>query len=164
MIRIKLSEEERNQLRQARSTRDSNVSERCLYVLLADEGKGISEIAKQTKRNKHTIRLWLKAYQKGGIGRLKGISPSGRPAQKAPRIYPIILEIVPNSPTEYGYIEAGWTVNMIVDYLKKQGIEASPSTVKRVLKKTVGSIKDFPKQFQPMPHVIVKREIGSLRL
>lgn len=160
VIRIKLSEKERDQLREARSTRDSNLSERCLYVLLSDEGKGVSEIARQTKRNKHTIRFWLKAYQKGGIDMLKGTPPPGRPAQKAPRIYPIILEIVPKSPTEYGYLEEGWTINMIVDYLKRQGIESSPSTVKRVLKKTAGSTKDSPKQFQPMPQVIARKELG----
>jgi len=159
VLRINLSEEERNQLRQARSTRDSNLSERCLYVLLSDEGKGVGEIAKQTKRNKHTVRFWLKVYQKGGIERLKGTSPPGRPARKAPRIYPIILQIVPKSPTEYGYQEEGWTVNMIVDYLKRQGIDASPSTVKRVLKKTDGSTKDFLKQFQHMPQVIVRKDL-----
>jgi len=90
VLRTTLFEKERNQLREARSTRDSNLSERCLYVLLSDEGKGVGEIAKQTKRNKHTIRFWLKAYQKGGIDGLKGTPPPGRPAQKSPRIYPII--------------------------------------------------------------------------
>lgn len=157
VIKITLSGEERDRLKYARKKRDANVSERCLYVLLSDEGKSVPEIAKHTKRNGHTIRFWLMAYQKYGLEGLKGTPPPGRPPVKSPKIYPLILEIVPKSPTEYGYIEDGWTIPMIVDYLKRQGIDVSASTVKRVLKKTVGSIKDLPKRSQPMPPVMKKR-------
>lgn len=160
MIRIKLSLEERDRLKKARNTRDSDVSERCLYVQLSDEGKSVPEIAKHTKRNEHTIRYWLVAYKKEGIEGLKRTPPPGRPAKKAPKIYPIILEIVPKTPTEYGYIEEGWTINLIVDYLKKQGIEVGASTVKRVLKKTVGSIRDLQKHFHSMPQAIKKKGQG----
>ena len=146
MIKVILSEDERILLEQSRRTRDANISERCLYVLLSDEGKSVPEIARQTKRNEHTVRFWLMAYQRGGLENLKGTPPPGRPARKFPKIYPIILKITPKSPTKYGYVEEGWTINMIIDYLKRQGIEASASTVKRVLKKTVGSTNDFPKQ------------------
>ena len=145
MIQIKLSEEERDQLKQHRNTRDSNLSERCLYILLSDEGKSVPDIAELTKRNEHTIRFWLKEYQKGGTERLKGILPPGRPNMKGVKIYPIILEIVPKSPSEYGYIEAGWTINMIADYLRREGIEVSASTIKRVLKKNGWVYKRFSK-------------------
>ncbi|MBF0227719.1 MAG: IS630 family transposase [Desulfobacterales bacterium] len=145
MIRIKLSEEERKQLKEHRTRRDANLSERCLYILLSDEGKSISEIAELTKRNEHTIRFWIAQYENGGIERLKGLSPPGRPSKKGVKIYPIILEIVPKDPSEFGYIEAGWTVNMIVDYLKKQGIEVGASTVKRALKKNGWVYKRFKK-------------------
>jgi len=158
MIEIRLSENERIRLQQARNTRNSELSERCLYIFLSDEGKSVPEIAELTKRNKHTVRFWLKEYQKGGIERLKGISPPGRPPVKGVKIYPIILEIVPKSPGEYGYIEAGWTINMISDYLKKEGINASASTIKRVLKKTGGYTNDFPKQFRLTPRVMRRKE------
>ena len=110
MIRIKLSEEERNLLNQYRNKRNSGLSERCFYVLLSDEGKSVPDIAEQTKRNEHTVRFRLKQYRKGGTESLKGVSPPGRPPEKSLKIYPIILEIVPDSPTEYGYIGAGWTI------------------------------------------------------
>lgn len=158
MIKIRLSEEERNSLKQFRNLRNSGLSERCLYILLSDEGKSIPEIAAHVKRNEHTVRFWLKAWQKGGLERLKGISPPGRYPEKSAGIYPIILEIVPKSPSEYGYIEEGWTINMIVDYLTKQGIQVGGSTVKRVLKKTVGYIKDFPKQYRKMHRMMNKKE------
>ena len=84
MTKITLSKEECNRLKQARRTRDANVSERCLYVLLSDEGKSVPGIAKHTKRDEHTLRFWLMAYQKGGLVSLKGTSPPGRPVRKSP--------------------------------------------------------------------------------
>ena len=145
MIKVKLSKEERDQLKQARKTRNSNLSERCLYVLLSDEGKSPPEIAKHTKHQEQIIRYWLVAYQKKGIEGLKGTKPPGRPNKKSKKIYPIILEIIPKSPTDYDYIEEGWTINLVVDYLKKEGIDVSPSTVKRVLRKNGWIYKRFSK-------------------
>lgn len=164
MILIRLSEEERNILKQFRNTRNSYLSERCLYILLSDEGKSVPEIAGQTKRNEHTIRFWLTEYRKGGTERLKGLSPPGRPSVKGVMIYPIISEIVPKSPSEYGYIEAGWTINMIADYLKREGIAVSASTIKRVLKKTAGFTKGFRKQFRPVSPVMRRKERGLMKL
>jgi transposase len=132
MIRIQLSEEERTQLKQYRKLRDSGLSERCLYILLSDEGKSVPDIAKQTKRNEHTVRFWLTGYRKGGTDRLKGIPPPGRPSVKGVKIYPVILEIIPKNPSEYGYMEAGWTINMFADYLRREGLQASASTIKRL--------------------------------
>ncbi len=159
-----LSEDERKILNQYRNIRNSGISERCLYVLLSDEGKSVTDIAGQTKRNEHTVRFRLKQYRKGGTESLKGVSPPGRPPEKSVKIYPIILEIVPDSPTEYGYIGAGRTVNMITDYLKKEGMGVGAGTVKRVLKKTVGFIKDSQKQFLPALRVMRKKEKGLKKL
>ncbi len=164
MIQIRLSEDERNRLKEYRNTRDSVLSERCLYILLSDEGKSVPDIAEQTKRNEHTVRFRLKQYQKGGTERLKGISPPGRPPVKGVKIYPIILEIIPESPGKYGYIEAGWTVNMLKDYLKREGIGVGAGTVKRVLKKTDGFTKDSQKQFLPTRRVMRKKEKGLRKL
>lgn len=164
MIQIHLTERERNELKGHRTKRNCNLSERCLYILLSDEGKNVVEIAEITRRNEHTIRFWSGEYKKGGIERLKGISPPGRPSIKGCRIYPVILEIVPESPGKYGYIEAGRTIGMIADYLKREGIEVSAGTIKRVLKKTVGSIKGFPKQSRPMLQLMRKKEKGLMKL
>ena len=164
MIRIKLSEEERNLLNQYRNKRNSGLSGRCFYVLLSDEGKSVPDIAKRTKRNEHTVRFRLKQYRKSGTDRLKGLSPSGRPAEKSVEIYPIIPEIVHKSPGDYGYIGAGRTVAMIADYLKRNCMAVGESTIKRVLKKTVGSAKDFRKQFLPISRVLRRKERGLMKL
>lgn len=68
LIKVKLSKNERMLLEQARHRRNANISERCLYVLLSDEEKNVPEIARHTKRNEHTVRFWLMAYQSGGFG------------------------------------------------------------------------------------------------
>jgi len=48
------------------------------------------------------------------------------------------LEIVPESPGKYGYIEARLTTGMTADCLKRKGIEVGAGTVKRILKKRTG--------------------------
>ncbi len=164
MILIRLSEEERNILKQFGNTRNSDLNERCLYILLSDEGKSVPETAGQTKRNGHTVRFRLKEYRKGGTERLKGLSPPGRPSVKGVRIYPIIPEIVPKSPSEYGYIGAGRTISMIADYLKRDGIAVSAGTIKRVLKKTAGFAKGFRKQSRPVSPVMRRKKRGFVKL
>jgi hypothetical protein len=42
------------------------------------------------------------------------------------------LEIVPENPSKYGNIEAGWTIGMIAGYLRREGIEVSAGAIKRV--------------------------------
>ncbi|KJU86902.1 integrase protein, partial [Candidatus Magnetobacterium bavaricum] len=81
-IRVNLSDQEKKALELARLKRNSNIGERAFYVLLSSEGKGVRQIAIQTGVNKHTVRKWLKVYQKKGINGLNGIVPPGRPNVK----------------------------------------------------------------------------------
>ena len=82
MIRIYLTEEEKTALNRLRREQKSNVGERAHYVLLCAVGKSASEIATHLSRNAHTIRLWLKRYQKEGLAGLKSKKQPGRPAKK----------------------------------------------------------------------------------
>ena len=70
-IRIILTPEQKEELVACRKHSDSKTSERVLIVLLSHDGLSPNEIANQLKRHPHTIRDWLKRYQKQGI---KGLS------------------------------------------------------------------------------------------
>lgn len=86
MIRIYPNEEAKTDLIRLRRSQKSNIGERAYYVLLCGEEHSVSETAKLTGRNEHTIRLWLKRYITYGITGLKSLIQPGRPARKAPII------------------------------------------------------------------------------
>lgn len=145
MIRIELPPEQRLILEQARRIRSSNLSERCLAVLLSDRGQRVPAIAETLGRHEHTIRSWLKAYLQAGIEGLKDTPPLGRTNRKEQSALSILPPVLAKPPSDYGYLEAGWSTTLLVDYLHGQGLEASDSTVKRALKRGGWVYKRFAK-------------------
>ena len=145
MLRIALPPEQRLILEQARRIRSSNLSERCLAVLLSDRGQRVPAIAETMDRHEHTIRSWLKAYLQDGIDGLKDSPPVGRTNRKEQSALTILQPVLVKHPSDYGYLEAGWSTTLLVDYLRKQGLEASDSTVKRALKRGGWVYKRFAK-------------------
>ena len=135
MIRIALIPEQREALEKARRIRTANLAERCLAVLLSDRGQRVPAIAEATGRHEHTIRSWLKAYMKEGIEGLKVPPPVARTNRKELEALTILQPVLAKHPSDYGYLEAGWSTNLLGDYLVQQGLEASASTVKRALKR-----------------------------
>jgi transposase len=145
MIRISLTAEEKAALTRLRLDRSSNISERAHYVLLSDSGKSISEISQRLTRNQHTVRLWLKRYKKDGIEGLKDKKQPGRPARKAPLIELHLAELLNKSPQAYGYQEAGWQLNLLRDWFKKQDLYACDNTLVKSLNKLGFVYKRFSK-------------------
>ena len=145
MIRISLTAEEKAALTRLRLDRSSNISERAHYVLLSGTGQSISEISKHLTRNKHTVRLWLKRYKEEGIEGLQDKKQPGRPARKAPVIELHLAELLNESPQAYGYQEAGWQLNLLRDWFKKQGLYACDNTLVKSLNKLGFVYKRFSK-------------------
>ena len=145
MIRIELIPEQREALEKARRIRSSNLAERCLAVLLSDQGQRAPAIAASMGRHEHIIRSWLKAYMQDGLDGLKETPPIGRTNRKEQAAVAMLQPVLAKAPSDYGYLEAGWSANLLVDYLRRQGLEASESTVKRALKRGGWVYKRFAK-------------------
>ncbi len=145
MIRIYLNEEAKTDLIRLRRSQKSNIGERADYVLLCGEGHSVSETAKLTGRNEHTIRLWLKRYITYGITGLKSLIQPGRPARKAPIIESQLEELLGKSPQEYGYQETGWQINLLRDWFEKQGITACDNMLVKSLNRLGFVYKLFSK-------------------
>jgi len=145
MIKLKLSEEEKKELQKLRLNRNSNEGERAHYILLADEGYSVPQIANRLDRNTITIRTWLKRYMNEGIKGLESRKQPGRPAVKA-----IILEsdlelLLSKQPKDYGYQEAGWQINLLRNYFARQGCHVCENTLVKALKKLGYVYKRFSK-------------------
>jgi transposase len=108
------------------------VAERCHYVLL--NAQGVPQIAQRLERNEHTIRKWLKAYRDQGLSGLANAPPPGRPATKAHQLDQHLDCLLAQPPNAYDYIEAGWTVDLLRDYLGQHHLDVSDATVRRALK------------------------------
>ena len=164
MIRIQLPLEQRQSLEQARRVRTSNLSERCLAVLLSDRGQSVPVIAESIGRHEHTIRSWLKAYLSDGIEGLKNTPPPGRRNRKEHEALMLLQPVLGKHPSDYGYLEAGWSTHLLVDYLSGQGLEISESTVKRALKRDGWVYKRFAKTVPMDAPNSQEKKLGWTRL
>ena len=144
MICLVLSPEETAHLEQARRTRPQ-IAERCHYVLLNAEGWSVPQIAQRLDRHEHTIRTWLKAYQTAGLQGLHNTPQPGRPATKGQSVTAQLESLLAQSPSHFGSIEEGWTVDLIRHYLAQHTGDVSDSTVRRQLQAGGGVYKRFAK-------------------
>ncbi|MBS0351944.1 MAG: hypothetical protein JSR33_12345 [Proteobacteria bacterium] len=65
--------------------------------------------------------------------------------KKAPFIEESLKELLSHSPKDYGYHEAGWQVNILRDWLSKQGCIACDNTIVKSLNKLGFVYKRFSK-------------------
>jgi transposase len=163
MICLDLSFEEKAYLEQARRTRPQ-IAERCHYVLLNAQGWSVPQIAQRLDRNEHTIRTWLKAYRTAGLPGLSNTPPPGRPATTGQRVSVQIAQLLAHAPSHFGYIEEGWTVDLIRDYLAQHQGAASDATVRRQLQAGDWVYKRFAKTVPRNAPSAAKKKPGWQKL
>lgn len=135
MIQVKLSENEVLELQSFRKQASSRDSEKALMILMNNEGKTVPEIAKTLKRHGHTVREWIKRFQKNGINGLARNYSPGRPSEKRDSAKEYMKEILGKSPEDYKYLDKVWTIPLLMHQLKKQlGKCISGKTISRALK------------------------------
>lgn len=134
MIKVTIDTEQRKELERFRSLASSKDSEKALMVLLSAEGERVSRIAEALKRNPHTVRDWLKRYNKSGIKGLSRKYSPGRPDKKRKRIKKHLRKILDSSPVEHGYKDHVWSIPLIVhDAAVRLNLVVSSDTVTRAL-------------------------------
>jgi transposase len=163
MIRLVLSPEEHALLEQTRRSRP-HLAERCHYVLLNAQGWSVPQIARRLDRNEHTIRTWLKAYRSAGLPGLHNTPQSGRPATTGQCVSTHIERLLTHSPSHFGYIEEGWTVDLLRDYLAQHQVPASDATVRRQLKAGDWVYKRFAKTIPRDAPSAAKKKPGWQKL
>jgi len=163
MIRIVLSAQEQAQLERTRHPRPQ-LAERCHYVLLNAQGWSVPQIARRLDRNEHTIRTWLKAYRTAGLTGLYNTPQPGRPATLGQRVSTQIEQLLAHSPTHFGYIEDGWSVALMRDYLAQHQGAASDATVRRQLKAGDWVYKRFAKTVPRNAPTAEKKKRGWQKL
>lgn len=133
MLRIQLNDTQRHELRQMTRQAVGRVSERARMVLLSAQGRSAPEIARLMECHSASVRHWLKAYQREGATALYDAPRAGRPAKE--KLLPAIVQAqASQSPPSYGYVQACWTVVLLLTHLGQRfRIRVGATTVRQAL-------------------------------
>jgi transposase len=91
------------------------------------------------------MRTWLKAYQTAGLPGLHNTPQPGRPATKGQSVTAQLEGLLAQSPSHFGSIEEGWTVDLLRAYLAQHTGDVSDATVRRQLQAGGWVYKRFAK-------------------
>jgi transposase len=159
MLHITLNDTQRAELRQWGRQAIGRVSERAHFVLLSAQGYSPPEIGRLIGYDAATVRTWLKVYQAYECAGLDDAPRSGRPAAD-PDLVAIVQAQASQSPPTRGYLQACWTVALLVLHLyQRLRIHVSPATVRRALH-AAGLAWKRPKlapAHRPDPHAAEKQ-------
>jgi len=118
------------------SARDGayRVSNRIKAVLLNNNGKSSSEIAKVLNVTREITSKWLKTYEQQGVDGLLERPRSGRPGKLSEVEKIILCDIVDSGPVAYGYSTGVWTSAVISEVIRDEfGIVYHPGHVRKLL-------------------------------
>jgi transposase len=133
LFRITLNNTQKLELQQVARQAIGRTSERAHFVLLSAQGQSAPEIGRLMGYNPQTIRTWLQTYQKRACAGLVDQARSGRP-RKQPHLTAIVQAQTSQPPPNSGYLQACWTVALLVLHLVQHfKVVASPSSVRRAL-------------------------------
>lgn len=133
MLHITLTDEQRQELRQAARQAVGRVSERIHFVLLSDQGHSPPEIGRLLGYDAATVRTWLTAYQARGLAGLDDAPRSGRPRREK-HLVAIAQAQTSQPPPNFGYLQACWTIVLLAQHLwQRFRVKVSPSTLRRAV-------------------------------
>jgi transposase len=115
----------------ARYERAGSAVERthCQMVLLADEGRSLTEIGWLVRRGREQVRTVLQRFQSEGVAGLAPRPRTGRPLGVTPAWLAELERVIEVDPHTVGVDSAVWTTRLLADYLERvtghrTGIEA----------------------------------------
>jgi transposase len=133
MLRIPFNDTQQAELQQVARQAVGRVSERAHFVLMVAAGASSVEIGLRMGYRPATVRAWLRAYQPGGLASLQDRDRRGRP-RKERFLTAIVQAQASQPPPNFGYLQACWTVALLVLHLTQHfRVWASPASVRRAL-------------------------------
>jgi transposase len=133
LFRISLNDTQKIELRQVARQAMGRISERAHFVLLSADGFSATEIGNLMGYQVQTVRAWLGAYQERQCAGLQDQPRSGRP-RKHPYLTAIVQAQASQPPPNSGYLQACWTVALLVLHLAQRfRVVTSIANVRRAL-------------------------------
>jgi transposase len=133
LFRITLNNTQKLELQQVARQAIGRTSERAHFVLMCSQGYSAPEIGRLMGYDTQTVCTWLRTYQNRACPGLADQPRSGRP-RKQPHLTAIVQAQASQPPPNSGYLQACWTVALLVLHLVQHfKVVASPSSVRRAL-------------------------------
>lgn len=138
MATLVLTPRERAELeRLARHTDGADQLRRVNALLALADGTGASAVARSQRVGRSTLYEWVARFDEHRRRDLHAATTTrtapGRSRELRDRVATRVGELMGKPPGEFGYRHTNWTADLLIDRLKKEGIEASDSTVRRAL-------------------------------
>ena len=133
MMRIHLTDEQRQEVEQVSQQAVGRVALRAHMVLLAGRGYRVPQIARIHDCGEDVVRHWLHRYQDHGVAGLEDAPRSGRPPKD--RLAAQIVDTqAGQSPECSGHVQSCWTVSLLTAFLATRfGLLLSRASVRRYL-------------------------------
>ena len=150
MYKIELNEEKKKELIKISKKEGDRRREKAIAILLNEEGRSAVKISRFLGRNYETVKKWIKEYLEKGIEGLNRRYSPGRTSLRNTKLNPLLNECLSKAPSEYGYKQCAWTIDLILDlYSMRENQTLSRDTVERALKENGFSYKK-PKKTVPL--------------
>lgn len=134
MIRIRLSEEQREELMRVSRQAVGRVAPRAQMVLLSGRGYSVPQVASIHDCGMDVVRAWLHRYEERGVAGLEDEPRSGRPP-KDPLAGDIVDAQASQSPCNSGLAQSCWTVALLAASLAARlGLAPGCASVRRYLR------------------------------
>lgn len=137
MVALRLTARDRETLgHAARHGTDAREVRRALALLDLDGGETPTRVAERYRVSRSTVYEWAARWGKTDCpraDRLRDADRSGRPPDTRDAVRAALADLMPTAPTAHGYRHPAWTTPLLLTHLRRQGVEASDTTVRRAL-------------------------------
>jgi len=134
-----LNQEQKEQLQQAVRQDDCpRLREHALILLLQNDGKTYQEISEFIGCRYRTVAYWWVHGDPDHLESLRDKREQGNYRKATEQYIELLLEVVEQAPSEFGYEFGRWTTGRLSTYLQQEtGIKLSSKQISRILQKKV---------------------------
>jgi len=143
----KLTNEEKDFVKQNLKSSKSFVKDRAKIILLSNEDKTVKQICEKLDFHRPKIEKIIKQFNKEGLKIFERKKNTGKPRRISAEQRTLILQFVNTHPEKLGLHFNNWSHTRLSEYAKNQGIKVSSSQVGRIIK------QDEIKYKKKIPHL-----------
>lgn len=137
MVALRLTARDRELLSEtARRSTDGRETRRALALLDLDAGESPTRVGERYRVSRSTVYEWAARWadpSRPRAARLRDAGRGGRPPATRDAVEEALAGLMPTAPTDHGYRHPAWTTPLLMAHLRRQGVEASDTTVRRAL-------------------------------